>query len=390
MENSRISEKLSAIAEQYILEGNARKLAEFLIEFKDDPYLSRWNEALEGQAVKGTDVYENAYAIIAHAHYLDSWNEFEDFKQEISEANSETAQFERAADAIVSGDTNTLIQLLTKNPTLIYSRSRRNHHATLLNYIGANGVENFRQKTPPNAVEVAITLLNAGAEINAAGDMYRGTTTLGLVATSVHPVKAGVQQKLIDILLENGADINYAVAPDYTEGNLIVACLHNGRGEAAVYLAGKGAHLNLEAAAGSGILEEVKKFYDEHGHLINEANAAKRDAGLMWACEYGHTDVVEFLLDRGFDLSTVSEGMTALHWAVIGRQIGIINMLIERGASLEIENCYGGTVLGQALWSAYNDPNRQDPFIIETLIKAGAKIETGWNKYISEVKSWYA
>ena len=53
-------------------------------------------------------------------------------------------------------------------------------------------------------------------KVDAMGDMYRGTSTLGLVATSVHPLKAGLQKELIDILLKYGADINHAVAPDYT------------------------------------------------------------------------------------------------------------------------------------------------------------------------------
>ena len=31
------------------------------------------------------------------------------------------------------------------------------HRATLLHYVGANGVEAYRQKTPPNATEIART-----------------------------------------------------------------------------------------------------------------------------------------------------------------------------------------------------------------------------------------
>jgi len=39
----------------------------------------------------------------------------------------------------------------------------RRHHATLLHYVGANGIESFRQKTPANAVDIARLLLDAGA-----------------------------------------------------------------------------------------------------------------------------------------------------------------------------------------------------------------------------------
>jgi len=37
----------------------------------------------------------------------------------------------------------------------------REHGATLLLYVGANLVEGYRQKSPPNAVEVARVLLEA-------------------------------------------------------------------------------------------------------------------------------------------------------------------------------------------------------------------------------------
>jgi ankyrin repeat protein len=262
----------------------------------------------------------------------------------------------------------------------------RNHHATLLNYVGANGVEDFRQKTPSNAVDIAETLLKAGAAVDAMGDMYRGTTTLGLVATSIHPLKAGLQKELIDILLKYGADINHAVAPDYTEGLLINACLHNGRGEIVAYLAEKGATLDLEGAAGTGVLSEVKNHYNEDGSLKNETDIIKRDLGFMWACCYGHKAVIEFILEKGFDLSTPADGMTALHAAVIGGDIDIIKLLLDQKAPLEIKNYYGGTVLGQALWSAYNDPKPQYPQIIDILIEAGAHVEPGWEKYINEIK----
>jgi len=53
-------------------------------------------------------------------------------------------------------------------------------------------------------------------------------------------------------------------------------------------------------------------------------------------------------------------------------------LLLERGALLEAKNVYGGTALGQALWSVVNgDPGIDYAEIINTLIAAGAKIEPG-------------
>jgi hypothetical protein len=52
----------------------------------------------------------------------------------------------------------------------------------------------------------------------------------------------------------------------------------------------------------------------------------------------------------------------------------LIELLLARGAALEVKNAYGGTVLGQALWSAAHEaiPDVYIP-IVETLLAAGAK-----------------
>lgn len=99
----------------------------------------------------------------------------------------------------------------------------------------------------------------------------------------------------------------------------------------------------------------------------------------MWACEYGRNSVVEFLLEKGADLAAqANAGQTGLHWAVIGGQLDTIKLLLKRGASLETRNVYGGTALGQALWSAVNgDPGIDYASIVEALVNAGAEIEPG-------------
>ncbi len=118
---------------------------------------------------------------------------------------SPVALSETAVDAIVGGEPNILGVMLGDHPELIRARSLRNHRATLLHYVGANGVEGFRQYTPPAAVAVLGLLLSAGAEVDAVADLYGGSTTLGLVATSRHPKQAGLQQALIDVLVAHGA-----------------------------------------------------------------------------------------------------------------------------------------------------------------------------------------
>ena len=51
-------------------------------------------------------------------------------------------------------------------------------------------------------------------------------------------------------------------------------------------------------------------------------------------------------------------------------------MLLERGAPLEATNAYGGTALGQALWSAANRDHRINYVpIVEALLAAGARVD---------------
>ena len=97
------------------------------------------------------------------------------------------------------GDTATLRSMLRTNPGLVRARSARDHAATLLHYIAANGHEGYRQKTPKNAVEIARVLLDAGAEPDALAHMYGGdATTMDMLVSSVHPHIAGVQVALVD------------------------------------------------------------------------------------------------------------------------------------------------------------------------------------------------
>jgi ankyrin repeat protein len=214
--------------------------------------------------------------------------------------------------------------------------------------------------------------------------VYGGSTTLGLAATSIHPEQAGVQNVLLQLLLDHGATLDAAVAQDYTRGLVVNACLANGRGHAAEFLANRGARLDLEGAAGVGRLDLVRNFFEDGtgdgtGALNAHATKEQMERAFLWACEYGRNPIVEFLLERGVPLLTMADtGETGLHWAVIGRQLDTIKLLLDRGASLEAKNIYEGTALGQALWSAIHGDQGVDYVpVIKALLQAGAQVEDG-------------
>lgn len=326
---------------------------------------------------KHTFTQQDADEAILNWYHFKDWNDLENFVQLVKE-QPEVAQFERAVDAIISGDLDTLKLLLQKNPALIKARSVRWHASMLLHYVGANGVEDFRQQTPANVVEILEYLLNAGADVNAEANMYGGgSTTFGLAATSIWPAKAGVLGPMLETLLQAGADIGGEGA--------VRSCLDNGRPEAAAVLVRFGAQLDLEEAAGVGRMDVVKTYFTDEGKLKDQSFRQKMEAGMMWACEFGQYEVVEFFLDAGLDPDLQVDGMAGIHWAVLGAHQDVVELLIRRGASMENMNKYGGAALESTLWAViHSDPvyrwpgNTADyPAIIERILKAGAIIKPG-------------
>jgi hypothetical protein len=220
--------------------------------------------------------------------------------------------FETAVDAVISGDLELLQRLLHVDPALIRARSTRAHHATLLHYMAANGVEDFRQKSPANAVHVAEMLLAAGAEVDAVADTYAGGATetpLNLLVSSVHPARAGVQAALVETLLDAGAAID-GLADD---GSPLITALAFGYRRAAETLERRDARVDtVAAAAGLGREDLVRQFVADDGTLrpgsalvrvpwlrLGQDPVANLELALVWATMYRRTGIVEFLTQRG-------------------------------------------------------------------------------------------
>jgi hypothetical protein len=231
--------------------------------------------------------------------------------------------------------------------------------------------------------------LESGAEVDAEADVYHGKcTALGLAATSVHPELAGVQEALLQLLLDYGAQIEKPNLAGNAQG-AVIACLANGRQRAAAFLASKGASLNLESAAGVGRLDIVSHLFRSDGTLIQPATKRELQAGFLWACMYGHEHVVNFLLEHGADFRDPADsGATGLHWAAGGGHVSIVKLLLGLGSPLEELNQWGGTVLGHAGYGFEHETSEVD-FIptFEALLAAGAKIRGSWLEWIGKLRN---
>jgi ankyrin repeat protein len=340
----------------------------------------------------------DAQTIVARWHGFESWPKLTRHIELLKEKKSLVLQFELAVEAIINGKIAALKSLLRQCPDVIGMRSTREHQATLLHYACANGVEGYRQKTPKNAVKVAGVLIKAGAEIDADLDygtegrkMYperTGSTPLGMVATSVHPAAAGVQLELLEKLIKAGANL------DGLPGgwNPVIAALHNGRGKAAEFLARRGARLDLEGAAGTGRLDAVKSFFTKDGQLTANATRNQMEAGFMWACEYGWTKVVAFLLEHQPELSNARlHGESGLHWSAFGGHKNIVKLLLKQNPAVNlIDVRFHSTPLGWALhgWCYPPPEARHNNYheVVSLLVKAGATMEPARNLDRSQLK----
>lgn len=314
----------------------------------------------------------DAQLTIARWYSFQSWPALAEYVAAVTRDGSPVFQFESAVEAVITGDLAALESLLRGNPELVRARSTRIthldpsvHRATLLHYVAANGVEGYRQKTPKNAVEIARTLLTAGAEVDALADMYGGHyTTMSMLVSSCHPANASVQAALVETLLDFGAAIEARGSAQW--GSPLMTALAFGYRSTAEALVRRGARVDhFAAAAGLGRLADAAQ-------LLATADSESRHRALALAAQHGHLEVVGLLLDAGEDPNRYNPNgnhshSTPLHQAVLAGHKAVVRLLVERGARLDIKDTiYQGTPLGWAMYAGQTE--------IETYLRAkGAK-----------------
>ncbi|MFT3882788.1 MAG: hypothetical protein QM703_24435 [Gemmatales bacterium] len=187
---------------------------------------------------------DDAKLLIARENFFDDWVALAAYTEAVK-VEGPVRRFEQAVEAVVNGDVATLKTMLQTHPKLVTDRSTRSHHATLLHYVAANGVENFRQKTPANAVEVAKLLLDAGAVPDALADMYdQKCTTMSMLLSSSHPHQAGLQVALAETLLDHGALLH---GPGTEWSSSVMTCLAFGYSDTAEALVRRGRRLTTSS-----------------------------------------------------------------------------------------------------------------------------------------------
>jgi ankyrin repeat protein len=311
---------------------------------------------------------DDARLALARWYEFQDWQRLEDYVASVQQPGP-IARFERAVQAVIDGDIETLQVLLGDDPELVRARSTRvnnadppMHHATLLHYLAANGVEEYRQRSPKNAVAIATALLEAGADPDALAWAYGGRcTTMALLVSSSPPAEAGVQVPLVETLIGYGASVAPAGEGNWTSP--VETALVFGMRDAALALVRCGAPIeSLAAAAALGRIEDAKR-------MLPSAGEQDRHRALALAAQSGQTDAVRILLDAGEDPNRFNPPGThahtpPIHQAVAAGHLEVVKLLVDRGARLDLrDTIYQGTPLG---WAEYCEQREIAAFLRDT------------------------
>lgn len=67
---------------------------------------------------------------------------------------------------------------------------------------------------------------------------------------------------------------------------------------------------------------------------------------LIWACEFGHVDIVKFFLEQKCDIFVRDiEQNVALHWSAYSGSAAITELLLQEGSDVNVVNLHGDTPL---------------------------------------------
>ncbi|MEM6458401.1 MAG: ankyrin repeat domain-containing protein [Planctomycetota bacterium] len=240
---------------------------------------------------------------------------------------------------IDDGDAAGLSRLLAEHPGLVDQRLTGGHGmyekgyfrgATLLHFVAANPC--FEGEVlPAGLVDVAKVILAAGASVDAGCGEDGQTTTLGLVASGMRARTNGLQQPLIRLLVERGADPDHAVGAALAEGEVGAARL----------LTELGAEKTLPVYAAFNEPQEVKR-------IVEQESPSERDRrlALAYAALYGHPGPISYLCSadygatdpNAFNPSGAHTHATPLHLAAYHGHPEAARELIQWGAKLDLKD----------------------------------------------------
>ena len=188
-------------------------------------------------------------------------------------------------------------------------------------------------------VNIIKLLLSHGAEINSRTGSKLGISPLMLAAMNGHTAA-------VKLLLDMGSDINAQIETNRNTA-LTLACFQ-GRHEVVSLLLDRKANVEHRAKTGlTPLMEAASGGYIEVGRVLldkgADVNAApvpsSRDTALTIAADKGHLKFVELLLQRGAAVEVKNKkGNSPLWLAANGGHLGVVELLCNAGADIDSQD----------------------------------------------------
>ncbi len=195
--------------------------------------------------------------------------------------------------------------------------------------------------------------------------------------------------EIIALLVEHGADVNAQCREHWLLERIrgltpVQIAERNGTPEIVEYLLAKGAvdrRAPKDLLIGACMREDesaVRALLREHPSVIRTLDATDH-GNVATVARAGRTRSVQLMLDAGFDIEARADDLdaTALLYAASNGDVAMIDLLVSRGARLDVTHKYGGSPLGTAVYCAANfaNPRGAYPDAVQRLIDAGENVE---------------
>lgn len=212
--------------------------------------------------------------------------------------------------------------------------------------------------------------------------MHELTMGEGLLA---HAVRRGRSVEVVRLLIEGGADASGLSREGW---DIVTLARRRGTAETAEYLAGllrAGEATGLDAVISAAMAGDEARARALAWPGLGLGLSRADESLLAHAAWFGREKVVRGLLAAGWGVGSRddgsvsgSEGATALHCASWMGSVGVVRVLVEAGAELEImDSRYGATPLGWSLHGAVWSGERGHAGVLRVLLEAGAEVPEG-------------
>lgn len=316
----------------------------------------------------GYAVVEDVIAAVLSFHPLD---------QTDSEAARLREAINRALDwAIANGELDSLKLIIQAGADLNRKKS----------YYGFTPLIDAGSRSHPNKYEIMELLLQHGADPNATDD--GGDNLLMRLLSG----SSGTRDELATIaplLLDHGLDVNARNRNGKTA--LQLACFW-GQLDVVKHLMPRGANLHevdkaketllVEVMSGGtgpsipGQHKEIVRLLIENGTDVNTRDGFG-DTVLMFACQQGHLDLAEFLLEKGADINQANDhifkGRTALVGTAWYGRVEAVKLLLAHDADINAADAGQETALFKAA-------SRGHAEVVRILLENGAAVHTRDNR----------